>query len=66
MYRKGWIEMYKKIKMDIQLKGIQEMIDKSNRLVEILEEAKAIQKELQEMEIDIAFNSSESGRREDI
>ncbi|WP_319217254.1 hypothetical protein [uncultured Trichococcus sp.] len=58
--------MYKKIKMDIQLKGIQEMIDKSNRLVEILEEAKAIQKELQEMEIDIAFNSSESGRREDI
>lgn len=57
--------MEKKLKLDIQFKDIQKMIDKSNRLVEILEEAKAIQKELSELQIDISFNSSDSEKLED-
>lgn len=58
--------MEKKFKLDIQFKDIQKMIDKSNRLVEILEEAKAIQKELSELQIDISFNSSDSERQVDV
>lgn len=58
--------MEKKLKLDIQFKDIQKMIDKSNRLVEILEEAKAIQKELSELQIDISFNSSDSERQVDV
>lgn len=58
--------MEKKLKLDIQFKDIQKMIDKSNRLVEILEEAEAIQKELSELQIDISFNSSDSERQVDV
>lgn len=58
--------MENKLKLDIQFKDIQKMIDKSNRLVEILEEAKAIQKELSELQIDISFNLSESEKQADV
>ena len=57
--------MGEKIKLDIQFENIQKMIDKSNRLVEILEEAKAIQKELANISIDINFNSIGYGKQED-
>lgn len=57
--------MERKIKLDIQFENIQKMIDKSNRLVEILEEAKTIQKELADISIDINFNSTGYGKQED-